>query len=93
MDPIEFLVHFIGIFRRIIVYAILFRIILSWISMGAVQHRGRFTMFIYDMTDPVINLARRLPHRIGMLDFAPLVAMVGVDLLSELLIILIVNVV
>lgn len=93
MNPTEFLVLFIDVFRRIIVYSILFRIILSWLQMGQMRQSGdfmaRISLFIRDLTDPVINIARKLPHRIGMFDFAPLVALIGIDLLAQGLIILI----
>lgn len=88
MDSVGFLIIFVHVFRQIVVYAILFRIILSWMSMGQMRPPGRFSLFIRDLTDPVINLARKLPHRIGMFDFAPLVAMIAVELLAELIIIL-----
>lgn len=91
MNSTEFIVTFVNIVRQIIVYSILFRIILSWVSMGGPQRYNKITRFINDISDPVINLARKVPHRIGMMDFAPLIAMIAVDWGAKLLIIFIQN--
>lgn len=78
---ITFSANFITIFKNLISYAIIARILLSWFSpMGA--PRGRFSQLLYDITDPFLNLAKKIPHRIGMIDLSPLIALIGIDLLS-----------
>ncbi len=86
MDRIQifnFLAQFVVILGDVVRYAIIARIILSWFSMGNPQP-GRFAQMLNDATDPVINLAKKIPHKIGMFDLAPLIALIGVDILVYL---------
>lgn len=85
---ISFLVQFVVILGDIIFYAILLRIIMSWVSMGSFGFRGRFTQALNDITDPIINIAKKLPHRFGMFDFSPMIALFGVELLTRGIVIL-----
>jgi len=84
---VSFIANFIVIFRDLISYAIIARIILSWFTMMK-QTQGRVSLFLRDVTEPVLNLARKIPHKIGMIDLSPLIALIGIDLLSRLIIML-----
>lgn len=84
---INFAANFVNIFKNLIIYAIIARVIVSWFQMGAYGSRGRISKFIYDATDPFIKVARKIPHRLGMIDFAPLIAIIGVDLLGQMMVI------
>ena len=75
-----FLINFVTVLGNIMSYAIFARIILSWINMGGMRQPGRFTYFVHDITEPVLKLARRLPHRIGMMDLSPFTAMLIINL-------------
>lgn len=59
---------------------------MSWFTMG--QAPGRIAMFLRDMTEPVMKLARKIPHRIGMMDLSPIIALLGIDLLTRLVFLL-----
>lgn len=85
---ISYLANFVIIFKNLVVYAIIGRIIVSWFTVGSMGQRHRVIQFLYDVTDPFINIARLIPHRVGMMDFAPLIAMFGVDFLGQVLVIL-----
>ncbi len=95
MDKIQLLnfsAQFVIILGNLIIYAVIARVLLSWFSMGSQAGRGRFSQFVYDLTDPVMNLAKKVPfHRIGMIDLSPLIVLIGVDLLTRLFIYLIQN--
>ncbi len=72
-------------------YAIIGRILASWFTVARPgAPRGPIVKFLHDVTDPVMNLAKKLPHKIGMLDLSPIIALIGLDvftwLISELLI-------
>ena len=84
---INFVANFVVIFRDLMSYAIIARIILSWFTLGQ-QGQGRIAGFLRDVTEPVLNLARKIPHRIGLIDLSPLIALVGLDLLGRLIIML-----
>lgn len=93
-DILFFTAQFIQVFARIMVFAIMARVIMSWISVGkSFSSKGRFTQILNDVTDPVLNLAKKIPHRIGMIDLSPLIALFGIDILSQLLVILILKLV
>jgi len=80
---IGFLIQFVIVLGNLITYAIFGRVIVSWVSMGRPGQRGRIAQFLVDVTDPVINIFKKLPHRIGMLDLSPLIALVVVDLVAR----------
>ncbi len=78
--------RFVEILSRLLTYAIIARIIISWLQVGGQGFReNRVTMFLRDVTEPVINLARMIPHRVGMIDLSPLIAILGIDLLTMLI--------
>jgi YggT family protein len=83
---IGFTVNFILILRDLITYAIIGRIIVSWVNMGRPGPRGPISQFLYDVTDPILNVAKKLPHRIGMIDLSPIIVIIGVELLARLII-------
>jgi uncharacterized protein YggT (Ycf19 family) len=57
--------------------------------MGTFGQKGRIYQFFCDVTDPILNLARKLPHRIGMIDLSPLIVLIGIDIFVRIAIILI----
>lgn len=77
-----FIVKFITILGDLISYAIFARIILSWFTVGRpMQSPSRVQDFLKDVTDPVLNLAKKLPHRIGMIDLSPVIALLAINFL------------
>ena len=50
---------------------LLIRIVLSWVNPDP---SNRLVMFLYGITDPLLDLARRyIPIRIGMMDLSPMI--------------------
>ena len=80
LQMLEFSIQFIVILGNLLTYAIIGRILISWFSMGKGMQRGRFSQMIYDVTDPIMNLAKKVPHRIGMLDLSPIIALIAIDI-------------
>jgi YggT family protein len=72
----------IDIFFRLLSFLIIARIFLSWV---APHSHGRIAEFIISTTQPVLRLFAKLPLRIGMMDFTPLVALILLDLLRGFL--------
>lgn len=85
---ILFTIGFVNVLRSLIFYAILGRIIMSWLTMGQYGRHNQISVFLNDITDPIINIARKIPHTVGMLDLAPLIAMFAVDFLAYFLILI-----
>jgi len=78
-----FLVSFVGILIDLMSFAILARILLSWIrSPGA----GRLKLFLYDITEPLLSPFRRSIFRIGMVDLSPVIVLILLDVSRSVLI-------
>lgn len=92
MDIKIFAIKFVTVLGDLITYAIFARILLSWFTMGRTASPGRILHFINDITDPVLNLAKKLPHKIGFMDFSPVIALIVINFLVYLLVKLIVYV-
>lgn len=83
---IVFTINFVTILGNLVTYAVIGRVLVSWFTMGNPYSRGRFSQFLYDVTEPIFSIVRKIPHRIGMIDLSPLIVLVGVDLLVRLII-------
>jgi len=87
-----FAIKFVTILGDLVTYAIFARILLSWFTMGRMSSPGRLTYFLRDITDPVLNLAKKVPHRIGFIDLSPIIALIAINFVVYLLVRLIVYV-
>lgn len=77
-----FLSSFISILFDLLSFAIIARILLSWVrSPGA----GRIKMFIYDITEPILGPFRRPVFRIGVIDISPIIVLMLLDVCKSLL--------
>lgn len=86
MVLLQFLQQFVSIFFDLLSFAIIARVVLSWLqSSGA----GRLKMVIYDITEPVLGAFRRIIPRVGMIDISPIVALLFLDLSKMILLYLI----
>jgi len=57
--------------------------ILSWVQSGAYNP---FTVILHQLTEPLLRPARRLLPPVSGLDLSPLIALIGLQLASMLLI-------
>ena len=78
---------FVKIFFDLLSFLILVRVVLSWMQ-GHHTHNG-LTRFVTEVTDPVMNVARKITPRLGMIDLSPVIALVALDLIRSLLLYLI----
>jgi YggT family protein len=72
----EFITFFFINVIRILKYAILVRVLLSWVSTG---NPGRFTQLIHDATEPVLGIFRKIIPNMGMIDISPILAFFVLD--------------
>jgi len=84
MEIRSFLAQFINIFAELLIFAIFIRVILSWIK--PVKASGGFSRFLFEVTEPVLSLFRRIIPRIGMLDISPIVAFLVIELARSFII-------
>ncbi len=79
LQILNFIASFVSVLGNLLTYAIIGRVLVSWFSMGRPGGHGQIAQFLIDVTDPVMRLAKKLPHKIGMIDLSPIVALLAVD--------------
>ena len=79
-----FLINFVSIFFDLLSFAIIARILMSWISGGG---GGRARVFLHSVTEPILAPFRRAIPRLGMFDISPIVALIVLDLARGLIVI------
>ncbi|OQA57684.1 MAG: YGGT family protein [Candidatus Omnitrophica bacterium ADurb.Bin277] len=73
-----------------ILYWMLFaRIIISWLP---VDPYSSIVQFLCQVTDPILAPLRRIPLRMGMMDFTPMLAFILLYLLNRVLVTLLLTV-
>jgi len=73
----------ISLVINILYFLLVIRIILSWV--GADQY-NEIVQIVYRVTDPVLAPLRRLPLRIGMMDFSPIVAFIILSVIKSFIV-------
>lgn len=77
-----FLVTFINLLFQAMLFAILGRVLISWIDpMGNM----RVTQILREITEPILAPIRSVLPSMGMIDLSPLVAMLLLQLLHNLI--------
>lgn len=77
-----FLVTFINLLFQALFFAILGRVLISWIDpMGNM----RVTQVLREITEPILAPIRSVLPNFGMLDLSPLVAMLLLNLIQSLI--------
>ena len=64
-------------------FVLLGRVILSWVPN--VNPRNPIVQFLYQVTEPVLEPARRVLPQTGMIDISPIVVFFGLQLLHRIL--------
>lgn len=76
-----FLVTFVSLLFNVLLFAILARVLISWIDpMGNM----RVTQILREITEPILAPIRSVLPSIGMIDLSPLVAILLIQLLQRL---------
>jgi len=81
---ILFLVNFVDLFFNILTWAIIIRVLLSWIP--GLPPDNPIVRLLLSITDPVLEPARRVIPPIGMIDISPIVVLFVLQLIREFLI-------
>jgi YggT family protein len=76
----------IVILLRLFVWAIIIRVLLSWLPMAGIRidPYNPVIRALYSITDPVLEPLRRYTT-VGMVDLSPIVAIVAIEILIGLL--------
>ena len=70
-----FLISFINILINILYFAMIGRVIMSWINVGPSSPLYPIAKVLYQITEPVLAPIRRVLPTFGMLDLSPMVAL------------------
>lgn len=77
----EFLFRFIEIFFDLLVFAIIARVLFSWMPSGG----GKLRSIIYDVTEPVLGPFRNIVPRLGVIDISPIIAIIVLDIVKTII--------
>jgi YggT family protein len=75
---VAFVRNFLEILVLVLWLLVLGRVLVSWIDPGA---RNSVSRYIVAMTEPMLAPIRRVLPQTGMIDFSPLVLMLGLGVL------------
>jgi YggT family protein len=83
----EFLALVIDIVFQVFWWAVLIRVLLSWLPMAGIRidPYNPAIQLLFSITDPILEPLRRFTT-IGMIDLSPLIALIGLDILRRILI-------
>ncbi|HNS01438.1 MAG TPA: YggT family protein [Anaerolineae bacterium] len=84
---LNFLIQFLTILITVLTWAILIRVLLSWVPN--LSRDNPLVQLLMQITDPVLEPARRLIPPIGGLDLSPIVVILVLQLLERMLVSLI----
>lgn len=84
----DFLIVFVSVLFDIMSFAIIARVLLSWFPNAG---GGQMKAVLHDVTDPILNVFKKVVPRIGMIDITPIVAIIALDLVKSILLSLIYN--
>ena len=79
MDIYILISNIINIFTRIFFFALILRIILSWINISPYNPISRIT---YQITEPLLGKIRQYIKPFGMFDFSPMIAIISLQILE-----------
>lgn len=83
----EILIIAINVVFRLLWWAILIRVLLSWLPMAGIRIDPYNPVFraLYAITDPILDPLRKYTT-VGMIDLSPIVALFGLEIIRSLLI-------
>lgn len=73
----DFLVLFINLLFQTLSWAIIIRVLLSWFPN--LNQDNPLIQLLRSITDPILEPARRVVPRIGMIDISPIVVLIVID--------------
>ncbi len=83
-DPLGGIVVALILVLRLVWFAILARVVLSWVDPNPYPTNA-FKRLLFTITDPVLEPLRRVIPPIGMIDITPIAAFIILQLIERLL--------
>lgn len=83
----EFLALAINVVFQLLWWAILIRVLLSWLPMAGIRidPYNPIIRTLFSITDPILEPLRKYTT-VGMIDLSPIVALFGLDIIRRILI-------
>jgi YggT family protein len=80
-------IYAIWLICQVLTFAVFFNAILSWIVMASPRNRLVISLYqvFRQITDPILAPLRRIIPLIGMIDITPIVAIVILQIISQVL--------
>ena len=85
-ELIRSLVSLVDIFFTVLYWLLVIRIVLGWVGVNPYTTSNDILGGIFQITDAVLRPFQRLPLRMGLFDFSPIVAFIVLQLLQRVLI-------
>ena len=73
-DAVSSIQNFVHVFILVYVLVLFAYILLSWVKLPYSPWLNRVQRFLFDVSEPYLRIFRRLPLRLGPIDFSPIVA-------------------
>lgn len=84
-EIVRSLIALVDIAFTVIYWLLVIRIVLSWVGVHPYTTGNELLSALYQVTDVILRPFQRLPLRIGMMDFSPIVAFIVLQLLQRLI--------
>lgn len=78
----DFFVEFLILLLNVLSWAIIGRVLLSWVDQGG---NMRITQILHEITEPILTPLRSILPTGGMFDFTPIIAMLLLQVLEMLI--------
>ena len=76
----DYLIQFISWLANIMYLALIGRVILSWINVSS---SNPISIFIHQITEPILSPIRRLLPKMGTLDLSPMIAIILITVIRS----------
>ena len=83
---IRALISFVNIFFTIVYWMLVIRIVLSWVGVNPYTTYNELLGALFHVTDFILKPFRRLPLRLGMIDFSAIVAFIALQFLHNVIV-------
>lgn len=80
------LIALVDIFFTVLYWLLVIRIVLGWVGVNPSTTYNELLGALYQITDVILKPFQRLPLRLGMIDFSPIVAFIALQLAQRLLV-------
>ncbi len=84
-ELVRALIALVNIFFTILYWMLVIRIVLSWFGVHPATTYNELLGALYQVTDYILLPFRKLPLRIGMIDFSAIVAFVVLQFLQRVI--------